>query len=299
LRSENTAWDGPGDVCYYAPMPNPIADPLVENVDSDVETDRVLIEALPQGAVTITINAPQKKNAFNDEIVRGLSQAFASLHGADGVRVVFLRGAGGVFCAGADLEWMRDVADRTEEDNRDDAMTMAVMLKRLHDVPALTVALVEGFALGGGAGLAACCDRAVACADARFGFPEVRLGLIPAVISPYVVAAIGPRRARKLFATGERIGAEEARHIGLVDEVVADAGALAAAKDRIIAEVAHCAPGAIGEAKRLVGEVANRHLDHGLLVHTAHRIAAQRVSEEGQAGVRAFLDGKPAPWRET
>jgi methylglutaconyl-CoA hydratase len=280
-------------------MVNPIADPLVENVDSDVQSDKVLFEAVAEGAVTITINAPAKKNAFDDEIVRALSQAFETAHGAEGVRVVFLTGAGGAFSAGADVEWMRDAIERTEEDNREDAMELAVMLKRLHDIPALTVALVEGFALGGGAGLVAACDMAIACADARFGFTEVRLGLIAATISPYVVAALGPRRARRYFSTGEVFDAETARHVGLVDEIVADAASLAAAKARLIAQMSHCSPRAIEESKRLVEEVVHRRIDHGLMSHTAHRIAAQRVSEEGQAGVRAFLDGRPPPWSES
>jgi len=279
-------------------MVNPIADPLVENVDSDVRSDKVLFESVPEGAITIALNAPAKKNAFDDEIVRALSQAFETAHGAEGVRVVFITGAGGTFSAGADVQWMRDAIERTEEDNRADAMELAVMLKRLHDIPALTVALVEGFALGGGAGLVAACDMAIACADAKFGFTEVRLGLIPATISPYVVAAIGSRRSRRLFSTGEIFDAELARRTGLVDEIVADAQGLADAKARLIRQLGQCSPRAIEESKRLVEEVSHRRIDHGLMSHTAHRIAAQRVSEEGQAGVRAFLEGRPPPWRD-
>src|SRR5690606_17403825 len=136
--------------------------------------------------------------------------------GAEGVRVVFLRGAGATVSAGADLEWMRDAVERSEADNRDDAMQMARMLKSLWDIPALTVALVQGGAFGGGAGLAAACDMAIATADAKFSFSEVRLGIIAATISPYVVAAIGPRNARALFATGKVFDAAYAEKIGLV-----------------------------------------------------------------------------------
>jgi methylglutaconyl-CoA hydratase len=191
---------------------------------------------------------------------------------------------------------MRDAIDHTEEDNRDDAMRMALMLKHLFDIPALTVALVEGGAFGGGAGLAAACDMAIAVQGARFAFSEVKLGLIAATISPYVVAAIGPRRARRLFSTGEVFDADQALAFGLVDEVVADAAALEAAQARISASQLLCAPSAVAESKRLVGEVIGREINHGLLVHTAHRIAAQRVGDDGQEGVRAFLEGRKPAW---
>jgi methylglutaconyl-CoA hydratase len=279
-------------------MTNPIADPFVEVPDTDAVSSLVVIEATPEGAVTVTMNRPQKKNAFDVGLIGALREAFETLRDQENLRVVFVRGAGGMFSAGADLEWMRDAVDHTEADNRDDAMQMAIMLKHLHDIPALTVALVEGGAYGGGAGLVAACDMAVSVASARFSFSEVRLGLIPATVGPYVVAAVGPRRARRLFSTGEVFEAERARAFGLVDEVVADAAALDAAKARIAAGMRACAPGAVGESKRLVAEVAYREIDRGLMAHTARRIAAQRVGEEGQAGVRAFLAGAKPPWAE-
>ena len=277
-------------------MSNPIADPFVEVLDTDAQSKLVLIDATPEGVATITINRAARKNAFNAEVIAALNQAFETLEGADGVRVVFLTGAGGTFSAGADLEWMRDAADFSEADNREDAMAMAVMLKRLHDLPALTVALVEGSAFGGGAGLAAACDLTIATAAARFAFSEVKLGLIAATISPYVIAAIGPRRARGLFATGRMFDAAFAREIGLVDEVVADVAALEAAQARISQSQLLCSPGAVAESKRLVGEVAGKAIDHGLMTHTAHRIAAQRVGDDGQEGVRAFLEGRKPNW---
>jgi methylglutaconyl-CoA hydratase len=193
---------------------------------------------------------------------------------------------------------MRDAVDFTEDDNRDDAMRMAVMLKHLYDIPALTVALVEGGAFGGGVGLAAACDMAIAVKGARFAFSEVKLGLVAATISPYVVAAIGPRRARRLFSTGEVFSAEQALAFGLVDEVVESADELAAAKQRIAAGILACAPGAVGASKELISHIIGRHLDQALIEHTAKLIAARRVSDEGQAGVRAFLDGQKAPWAE-
>ena len=280
-------------------MSNPIADPFVEVLDTDAQSKLVLIDATSDGAATVTINRAARKNAFNAEVIGALREAFETLEGADGVRVIFVTGAGGTFSAGADLEWMRDAIDHTEADNRDDALQMAIMLKHLHDLPALTVALVEGSAFGGGAGLAAACDLAVATRTARFSFSEVKLGLIAATISPYVVAAIGPRRARGLFATGRLFDADFARDIGLIDEVVADAGGLAAARDRIATDIKACAPGAVGESKRLVDHVAGRPIDHALLEETARWIARARVGEEGQEGVRAFLARRAPGWTQT
>ena len=277
-------------------MTNPIADPLVEGVDTDSQSSLVTIEATAEGAATVTVNRADKKNAFNAEVIAALREAFETLEGADGVRGVFVAGAGGTFSAGADLEWMRAAADHTEADNRDDAMQLAIMLKHLHDLPALTVALVEGTAFGGGAGLAAACDLALATRDARFAFSEVKLGLIAATISPYVVEAIGPRRARGLFATGRIFDAAFARDIGLIDEVVADAAALAAAKRRIAGEIMACAPGAVAASKRLVSDVAGREVDHALMEETARRIAKARVGEEGREGVRAFLERRAPGW---
>ena len=179
----------------------------------------MLVDATADGVATVTINRAARRNAFNREVIAALREAFETLEGADGVRVIFITGAGATFSAGADLQWMRDSIDYSEADNHEDAMAMAVMLKQLYDLPALTVALVEGAAFGGGAGLAAACDLAVATENARFAFSEVKLGLIAATISPYVVAAIGPRRARGLFATGRVFGAAFASQIGLIDEV--------------------------------------------------------------------------------
>jgi methylglutaconyl-CoA hydratase len=277
-------------------MTNPIADPLVEGPDTDTESSLVTIEATPEGFATVTLNRAARKNAFDAELIAALHEAFETLHGAEGVRVVFLHGAGGTFCAGADLEWMKAAVDHTEADNRDDALQLARMLKSLWDMPALTVALVEGGAFGGGAGLVAACDLAVSTQDARFMFSEVRLGLVAATISPYVVAAIGPRAARGLFATGRLFDAAHAEKIGLVTEVVADLAALDAARDRMGAEMLACAPEAVADSKRLVEDVAFKAIDHGLMEETARRIARARVSEEGQEGVRAFLQKRKPSW---
>lgn len=277
-------------------MTNPIADPLVEGVDSDASSKLVRIEATPEGVATIFMNRPAQRNAFNAELIAALHEAFETMHGAEGVRVVLLRGEGGFFSAGADLEWMREASEWSESDNRDDAMGMARMLKSLWDIPMLTVALVEGGAFGGGAGLAAACDMAIAVGEARFSFSEVRLGLIPATISPYVVNAIGPRAARALFATGQVFDAAHAEKIGLVTEVVADTAALDAAVAQIVKDMMASAPNAVADAKALVETVANRDIDHGLMEETAKRIARARVGEEGQEGVRAFLEKRRPAW---
>lgn len=276
-------------------MTNPIADPLVEVTDTDADSRFVDLDATQEGVAFVTIKRAARRNAFNAELIAALHEAFETLQGAEGVRVVFLRGDGGTFSAGADLEWMRDAIERTEADNRDDAMQMARMLKSLWDIPALTVALVEGGAFGGGAGLAVACDMAIATSDAQFSFSEVRLGIIAATISPYVVAAIGPRNARALFATGKVFDAAYAEKIGLVSEVVADAAALDAARDAIAAGMAACGPIAVAESKKLVEDVAYRPIEE-VMEETARRIARARVSEEGQEGVRAFLEKRKPNW---
>lgn len=279
-------------------MTNEIAHPLVEFPDVSATSELVHISATRAGAVTVTMNRPAKRNAFDEGLISALAEAFDTLAGAEGVRVVFVRGAGGTFSAGADLDWMRAAIDRTESDNRADAMELAKMLKALRDLPALTVALVEGGAFGGGAGLAAACDMAIATADATFSFSEVKLGLVPATISPYVVEAIGPRNARALFATARIFDAAYAEAIGLVTETVADLAALHAAAHRIATDIVACAPGAVEGSKRLVDDVAGRVIDRELMEMTAHRIAAARVGQEGQEGVRAFLDRRKPSWAE-
>ena len=278
-------------------MTNPIVDPLVEMVDTS-PTAGVDLDGTAEGAVTVTLNRPAKRNAFDAELIAALEETFRTLAGAEGVRVVFLRGAGGVFCAGADLEWMRQSVERTEEENRDDAFELAKMLKALWDLPQLTVALVEGAAMGGGAGLVAACDLAIGMADATFAFSEARLGLVPATIAPYVVQAIGPRQARALFATARMFDADYAQRIGLLTEVVPDSAAMTEARDRIAREILACAPGAVAECKRLVERVHAEEIDHGLMVETARIIAAARVGDEGQEGVRAFLERRKPRWAE-
>ncbi|OYX65825.1 MAG: enoyl-CoA hydratase [Sphingomonadales bacterium 32-64-17] len=276
---------------------NAISHPLLSDPAPDANDDLVQIDSTTDGVVFITINRPQKKNAFDAATIAALYEAFETLHGADHVRVVFIRGAGGTFSAGADLNWMADAAGWSEGDNRDDAMGLAKMLKALHDIPALTVALVEGAAMGGGAGIVCACDMAVAVEGSRFAFSEVKLGLIPATIAPYVIEAVGARRAKQLFLTANIFDADYAAHAGIVDMVLPE-GSMDEFISMLTDSLTQNAPGAMGEAKRLVRDVAGRHIDHGLMEETAKRIARARVSDEGQEGVRAFLDKRAPRWAE-
>lgn len=275
---------------------NPIVDPLVEEAAPDLQSAKVILDASPSGVAYVTINRPDRRNAFDAETISALREAFETLHGADHVRIVFVRGMGGTFSAGADLEWMKAAAGWSEADNRDDAMNLARMLKALYDVPALTVALVEGAAMGGGAGLVAACDMAVATRGTKFAFSEVKLGLIPATISPYVVDAIGPRHAKALFATGTPFDAEFARQIGLVSVVVDDSAAIDAVQETMAGDIMACAPQAIADSKRLVWDVWGAPIDNRLMEETARRIAKARVGEEGREGVAAFLERRKPSW---
>ncbi len=277
---------------------NAISHPLLADPAPDANDDLIQIDSTADGVVFVTINRPEKRNAFDAPTIAALYEAFETLQGADHVRVVFIRGAGGTFSAGADLGWMADAARWSEGDNRDDAMGLAKMLKALHEVPALTVAIVEGAAMGGGAGIVAACDMAVAVKGAKFAFSEVKLGLIPATIAPYVVEAVGARAARALFLTADLFDADAAKDFGLVGRVLDGADQI----DGFIASLADsmkaCAPGAVGEAKRLVNHVAGHRIDHSLMEETARRIARARVSAEGQEGVAAFLDKRAPRWAE-
>ncbi|MDO9588102.1 MAG: enoyl-CoA hydratase-related protein [Brevundimonas sp.] len=277
---------------------NAISHPLLTDPAPDANDDLVRIDSTADGMVFVTINRPDKRNAFDAPTIAALYEAFETLQGADHVRAVFIRGAGGTFSAGADLGWMADAARWSEGDNRDDAMGLAKMLKALHEVPALTVALVEGAAMGGGAGIVAACDMAVAVKGSKFAFSEVKLGLIPATIAPYVVEAVGARTARALFMTAELFDAETARDFGLVDRVLDSADEIDGFIAALAAGMKACAPGAVGEAKRLVNHVAGHRIDHALMEETAKRIARARVSPEGREGVGAFLDKRKPRWAE-
>jgi methylglutaconyl-CoA hydratase len=278
-----------------------------------LEPEPALLDVSAEGLATITLNRPGKRNAFDELMIAALSEHFETLKGADHVRAVFIRGAGETFCAGADIDWMKRGGERTEEDNEADALALARMLKHLHDLPQITVALVHGAAMGGGAGIVAACDVAVAVKDAKFRFSEVRLGLTPATISPYVVEAIGPRVARALFATAEGFDGEYAEKIGLVQYTVEDQAGLAAMMEQLSDLALAAAPGAVADAKALVRhltddvtrvrnfivpvQLANGHvIDEDLMKETARRIAKRRASSEGREGLAAFLEKRTPEW---
>ena len=231
----------------------------------------------------VTLARPERRNAFDAALIAELTEAFASVGDA---RAVVLAGEGPSFCAGADVDWQRASIELTDEENEEDAAKLYRMLATVDACPAPVVARVRGYALGGGSGLVACADVAVAEEDATFGFSEVKLGIIPAVISPFVFAKIGSA-ARRYFLSGERFGAETALRIGLVDEVAPD---LDAAVDRLLEEFLSSGPQAVREAKRLIRERPS--------AADLPRVAARlRASEEGQEGLRAFLEKRVPTWR--
>ncbi|NKI33744.1 enoyl-CoA hydratase/isomerase family protein [Wenzhouxiangella sp. XN79A] len=248
-----------------------------------------------RGVVRLALDRPEVHNAFNAGLIDRLTERFAEL--ADKPpRALVLTGSGRSFSAGADLGWMRSMADADEAANRADAQRLAAMFRALDTLPCPVIARVQGHAFGGGVGLVACCDMAVAATSARFGLTEVRLGLVPATIAPFVIARIGTTHARRWFLTGERFDAAEARRIGLVDSVVADASLDAAIDARLDALLA-CGPNAVAECKALIRRVDE--FDggtHELDAITAEWIARLRISEEGQAGLRAFLDKRTPDW---
>jgi methylglutaconyl-CoA hydratase len=262
-------------------------------------TDLLRLERTgPNDAVArVTLTRPEVHNAFNASLIADLQRAFGALarEGPTQLRAVVLAGDGPTFCAGADIDWMRAALQLEVEANEQDAMAMADMLETIDTCPVPVIARVHGGALGGGAGLCAVSDLVIAEAGAKFGFTETRLGILPAVISPFVVARIGESQARALFPGGRRFDAIRAQRIGLVHEVVEGSDALDAAVDTAVADVLASGPTAVRAAKAIVREV--RGLGHGSAKwHTARVIARQRVSEEAQEGFRAFVEKRRPAW---
>ncbi|MBI5366335.1 MAG: enoyl-CoA hydratase/isomerase family protein [Planctomycetes bacterium] len=243
----------------------------------------------------LTLDRPEVRNAFNPALIAELTQACAGI--APEVRAVVLAGAGPAFCAGADLDWMRASKGLSEAENARDAAAMAAMFRALDECPCPVIARVQGAALGGGAGLLACCDVVVAAEDATFGFTEVRLGILPAVISTFVLPAIGTRGARRFFLTGERFGAGAARDLGLVHEVAPAAG-LDARVDELVRAVLASGPQAVAVAKRLIRAVPTLARD-AAIEHTVETIARVRVTAEAQEGLGAFLEKRKPGWAAT
>jgi methylglutaconyl-CoA hydratase len=253
------------------------------------------VERRAGGVVWLTLNRPEIHNAFDDRLIAELTARLERLRQDPDVRVLVLTGAGRSFSAGADLNWMRRTATYGKVENLADAKALAKLMQTLNELPKPTVARVNGAALGGGTGLVACCDIVVASEQATFGTTEVRLGLIPSVIGPDVLAAIGPRHARRLMLTGERISAAEALRLGLVNEVVA-ADHLDLTVERIVGELLKSAPGAIAAAKQLIRDLSGRPIEPALIDDTAQRIAALRTTGEAREGVGAFLEKRAPAW---
>ena len=262
------------------------------------EYETIDLDATPGGIAVITLDRPDKHNAFNNLVIDELTDALETLEEQTTIRMVILRGRGPSFSAGADLTWMKASADYTRHENEQDAYRLAEMLRKLAMLPQMTVALVHGAVMGGGAGLVAACDVAVAMADTQFRFSEVRLGLTPATISPYVIAAIGPRWAKALFVSGERFDAAFAERIGLVQYVVEDEKGLLEMEEHLARLAMHAAPGAVADAKRLVFDLAGVEIDHALGHETAKRIAARRASKEGREGLAAFIEKRKPDWAD-
>lgn len=248
-----------------------------------------------RGVARVTLTRADKHNAFNDKLIVELTQALRGLESDERVRVVVLAAEGKSFSAGADLNWMRSMADYDEARNIADAEQLAGLMATLNGLSKPTLALVQGAAIGGGVGLVACCDIALAASEAFFCLSEVRLGLSPSAISPYVIAAMGPRAARRFFLTAERFSADEAEAIGLVHEVVPPA-MLEARGQEIVERLLEGGPEAQAETKDLIASVAGRRPGPDLSAETARRIARLRVGAEAQEGMSAFFEKRKPGW---
>ena len=249
-----------------------------------------------QGAIrTITLSRPDVRNAFNDEVIADLKAAFMDAGQVADVRCVVLAAEGPAFCAGADLNWMRRMADYTREENLADAAQLAAMLCAIYECPKPTIARVQGDVFAGGVGLVAACDMAVSVDTATYCLSEVKLGLIPATISPYVIRAMGARASHRYFLTAERFSAAEAHRVGLVHEVVT-ADALDTKVAELTSALVSASPHAVRACKRLVQDVAEREINDALVAHTVAGIADIRASAEGKEGVQSFLQKRKPNW---
>ncbi len=244
---------------------------------------------------TVTLTRPELRNAFNDEVIAELTQAFTELGQRDDVRAIVLAAEGPAFCAGADLNWMRRMADYDREQNLADAARLAEMLRVIHACPKPVVARVQGDVYAGGMGLVACSDIAISADSAHYCLSETRLGLLPATISPYVMRAMGPRAAQRYCLSAERFDAAEALRVGLVHEVV-PAQRLDERVDAVVKALVNASPAAVRACKRLLHDVAQREIDAELIASTVEAIADVRASAEGREGVQAFLQKRQPAW---
>ncbi|MGI9488786.1 MAG: enoyl-CoA hydratase/isomerase family protein [Geminicoccaceae bacterium] len=254
------------------------------------------LEHRADGVAVITLDRPEIHNAFDDRLIVKLTEALEALGIDDRVRAVLLTGRGKSFSAGADLNWMRRSADYGEDDNLKDARALAKLMTTLDRLPKPTVAKVNGAALGGGVGLICCCDIVIAADHARFGTTEVKLGIMPSVIGPYVIRAIGAREARRIMLTGERFFTGEALRLGLVHRVTA-AGDLDNAVEEVVSELLSSGPRAVQATKALIKDIADLPISPDLVDETAKRIAALRATSEAKEGLGAFLEKRSPTWR--
>lgn len=260
-----------------------------------MNADHVLCSIDPRGIATVTLNNPDKHNVFDDVIISKLNEIFLALDGQANVRVVILAAAGKSFSAGADLNWMKRTATYSSAENLNDAKVLATMLHNLNALSKPTIAKVQGVTFGGGVGLVSCCDIAIASDQASFSLSEVKLGLVPATISPYVVNAIGNRAARRYFMTAERFDAATAEKIGLLSEVVSGAE-LDNTVEAIAASLLANGPIALTTVKQLLSDIQHQPIDTALIQKTSLLIADIRRSEEGQEGLSAFLEKRSPNW---
>ena len=255
-----------------------------------------ILTEIDNGVGIITLNRPERHNAFDDVLIGELSAALLGMGDDPAVRVVVLSSTGKSFCAGADLNWMKRAAGYGPEESERDAMNLAGLLRNLNELKKPTVARVQGPAYGGGVGLVAACDIAIATFDTQFALTEVRLGIVPAVISPYVIAAIGERKARRYMLTAERFSAAEAYRIGLLHEIVPGEDELDEAVGEIVDALLNNGPAALGECKGLIKAVAARPITTEVIADTAACIVRVRSSAEGKEGMAAFLEKRKPSW---
>jgi len=256
----------------------------------------VILEQDKDGIAWVTLNRPRVHNAFDEHMIRQLREVLQIIEEDNHCRAVVLRGAGKSFSAGADLDWMKRAAEFSHNQNLTDAEYLATMLNKLYNLPQLTIACVQGVAMGGGLGLLSCCDLVIADESTTFALSEVKIGLIPATISPYVMAAMGPRNARRYFQTGERFKGQRAYDLGLVHEVVSSEEAMQTKLDEVLDHVRNNGPHAMREAKRLIKDFTGKPININMIEDSAERIAAIRARPEAIEGLSAFLEKRHPNW---
>ena len=257
--------------------------------------NKVITQIDSRGIAQVILNNPDKHNAFDDQMIIELTNAFNALAANANVRIMLLKSEGKSFSAGADLEWMKRMASYSYQQNLNDAHALAAMLKALHQMPIPTIARVQGAAFGGAVGLVSCCDIALASSNASFALSEVKIGLVPSTISPYVIAAIGERHAKRYFMTAERFDANTALQIELVHEAV-EKSLLDDKVEQLVTAILSNGPEAVAVAKQLIFAVSGKPIDSKLIEHTCEVIAGIRVSPQGQEGLSAFLDKRKPNW---